>query len=56
MKNLFNVSTDKLTIRVNEEHLYCAVEGKFKGELSKEIILNIIKYVYSKIQEQKKHR
>ena len=56
MKDLINVSTNKLTIKVNKEYLYCAVKDLFKCELSKEMILSIIKYVYSKIQEQKKHR
>lgn len=56
MKDLINVSTDKLAIKVNKEYLYCAVKGLFKCKLSKKMILSIIKYVYSKIQEQKEHR
>ena len=54
MKDLINVSIDKLTVKVNEEYLCCAAEGKFKVELSKEMIFDVIKYVYNKIQEQKK--
>ncbi len=54
MKDLINVSIDKLTVKVNEEYLYCAAEGKFKVELSKEMIFDVIKYVYNKIQGQKK--
>ncbi len=53
MKDFINVSTEKLIIKISEEYLYCAVKDRFECELSKEMILSIIKYVYSKIQEQK---
>lgn len=56
MKDLINVSIDKLTVKVNEEYLYCAAEGKFKVEVSKKMIIDVMKYVYNKIQEQKKNR
>ena len=54
MKDLINVSIDKLTVKVNEEYLHCTAEGRFKVEISIELIIDIIKCVYNKIQEQKK--
>ena len=54
VKDLINVSIDKLTVKVNEEYLHCAAKDKFEFEISIELIIDIIKCVYNKIQEQKK--
>ena len=54
MKDLINVSSNKLTVKVNEEYLHCVAKDKFEFEISIESIIDIIKCVYNKIQEQKK--
>ncbi len=56
MKDLINVSSNKLTVKVDEEYLHCTAKDKFEFEISIELIFDILKCVYNIIQEQKKNR
>ena len=47
MKDRISVSSKKLTIKVDEEYLYCTAEGELEFKVSIDLIFNIIKYVYN---------
>ena len=53
MKELININSKNLRIKVDEEYLYCDAKEDIKFKISIELIFNIVKCVYSKIREHK---
>lgn len=53
MKELINLSGKNLRIKIDEEYLYCDAKEDIEFKISIELIFNIVKCVYSKIQEHK---
>ena len=53
MKELINVNSKKLNIKADEEYLYCTSKDEFEFKISIELIFDIVKCVYNKIQEHK---
>ena len=54
MKELINIRCKSLHIKADEEYLYCEAKDEYEFKISIELIYDIVKCVYSKIQEHKK--
>ena len=54
MKELINVKCKNLHIQADEEHLYCEAKDDYEFKISIELIFDVVRCVYSRIQEHKK--
>ena len=54
MKELIKVRCKSLHIKADEEYLYCEAKDEYEFKISIELIYDVVKCVYSKIQEHKK--
>lgn len=53
MKELININSKNLRIKVDKEYLYCDAKEDIELKISIELIFDIVKCVYSKIKEYK---